>query len=51
LVVNPDGTYDCKLVDGKGFVYIVLRGYKTIDLPNSVQEDLVKPFQLALQAE
>ncbi len=50
IAVNSEGTYDCKLVDGKGLVYMVLRGYKTMDLPDPVQPDLLKPLQQALKA-
>ncbi len=51
VAVNSDGSYDCKLMDNKGFVYMTLRGYRTMDLPDPVQEDLVKPFRTAFQAE
>ena len=47
---NPDGTYDAKLSSGKGEVYLVLRGYKTMNLPDPVPGDLLQPLQLALQA-
>jgi acyl transferase domain-containing protein/acyl carrier protein/NAD(P)-dependent dehydrogenase (short-subunit alcohol dehydrogenase family) len=50
ITVNSDGSYDGKLMDGKGYVYLVLRGYKTMDLPDPVQADLLKPLQRALQA-
>jgi NAD(P)-dependent dehydrogenase (short-subunit alcohol dehydrogenase family) len=49
IKVNSDGTYDCRLSDAKGSVYMVLSGYKTIDLPGSAREDLVKPLQQALK--
>ncbi len=50
-VVTPkaDGTYDAKLINGKGEVYLILSGYKTMDLPDPVQADLLKPLQVALQ--
>jgi hypothetical protein len=47
---NPDGTYDAKLASGKGEVYLVLRGYKTMNLPDPIPGDLLQPLQLALQA-
>jgi acyl transferase domain-containing protein/acyl carrier protein/NAD(P)-dependent dehydrogenase (short-subunit alcohol dehydrogenase family) len=49
--VNPDGSYDGKLMDGNGNVYMMLRGYRTMDLPDPVQTDLLRPLQRALQAE
>jgi acyl transferase domain-containing protein/NAD(P)-dependent dehydrogenase (short-subunit alcohol dehydrogenase family)/acyl carrier protein len=51
ITVNSDGSYDGKLMDGKGNVYMMLRGYKTMDLPDPVQADLLKPLQRALRAE
>jgi hypothetical protein len=51
VVTNPDGTYDVKLMDGKGEVYLILNGYRTIDLPDPIQADLLKPLQQALQPE
>ena len=47
---NPDGTYDAKLTSGKGEVYLVLRGYKTMNLPDPIPGDLLQPLQLAFQA-
>ena len=46
---NPDGSYDARLVDDGGAVYLVLRGYKTMDLPDPVQAELVQPLRSALQ--
>ncbi len=51
VATNPDGSYDAKLVDSKGQVYLILRGYRTMDLPDPVQADLLKPLQQGLQAE
>jgi NAD(P)-dependent dehydrogenase (short-subunit alcohol dehydrogenase family)/acyl carrier protein len=50
VAANPDGTYDAKVIDGKGKVYLILRGYQTMDLPDPVQADLVQPIKQALQA-
>ncbi len=47
---NPDGTYDAKLISGKGDVYLILRGYKTMDLPDPIEAELLQPLQSALQA-
>jgi len=46
---NTDGTYNAEVVDDKGNVYLVLQGYRTIDLPDPVQADLLEPLQLALK--
>jgi len=51
VIPKPDGTYDAKLIDGKGEVYLILRGYRTMDLPDPIQADLLKPIQQGLQAE
>jgi hypothetical protein len=47
-VPNPDGTYDARVVDDKGRVYVDLRGYRTMDLPDPVPADLVDPIRRAL---
>jgi hypothetical protein len=51
VAANPDGTYDAKVLDGKGKVYLILRGYQTMDLPDPVQADLIQPIKTALQPE
>lgn len=50
VTLNPDGTYDAKLISGKGEVYLILRGYETMDLPDPIEAELLKPLQSALQA-
>ena len=50
VATNPDGTYDAKVIDGKGKVYLILRGYQTMDLPDPVSADLLQPIKQALQA-
>jgi acyl transferase domain-containing protein/acyl carrier protein/NAD(P)-dependent dehydrogenase (short-subunit alcohol dehydrogenase family) len=49
VVHNQDGSYDAKVMDDKGIVYFILRGYTTMDLPDPVPADLIQPLQLALQ--
>ncbi|MBP1625095.1 MAG: beta-ketoacyl synthase, partial [Acidobacteria bacterium] len=51
VVPKPDGTYDAKLIDEKGEVYLILRGYKTMELPDPVRADLLKPIQQGLREE
>ena len=51
-VVTPDvetGTFDAEVVDEKGVVYVVLRGYATIRLPGNVEEALLMPLQAVMQ--
>jgi hypothetical protein len=47
---NPDGTYNAEVVDDKGNLYLVLRGYRTMDLPDPIQADLLDPLKSALKA-
>ncbi len=49
VAANPDGTYDAKVVDNKGNVHLVLRGYRTMDLPDTVSAELVEPIKRAFQ--
>jgi len=46
---NPDGTYDAKVVDEKGKLYMLLEGYQTMDLPDPVPADLLEPLQKAFR--
>lgn len=46
---NPDGSYDAKVVDEKGNAYVIVRGYQTMNLPDSIAADLLQPVQRALQ--
>ncbi len=47
---KPDGTYDAKIVDEKGNVYLTVLGYRTMDLLDPIQQDLVDPIAVALKA-
>jgi acyl transferase domain-containing protein/NAD(P)-dependent dehydrogenase (short-subunit alcohol dehydrogenase family)/acyl carrier protein len=47
VVSNQDGSYDAKVVDDKGALYLALSGYRTMDLPDPVQADLLEPLQRA----
>jgi hypothetical protein len=46
-VVRPgdDGSFDARVVDDKGNVYITVRGYRTMELPDPIDPDLLKPLQ------
>jgi acyl transferase domain-containing protein/NAD(P)-dependent dehydrogenase (short-subunit alcohol dehydrogenase family)/acyl carrier protein len=46
---HPDGTYDAEVVDEKGNLYLALQGYRTMDLPDPVREDLLEPLKIALK--
>jgi len=50
VLPKPDGTYDAKILDEEGNVYLVLRSYRTMDLPDPIRQDLVDPIALALKA-
>ncbi|MBN1570600.1 MAG: SDR family NAD(P)-dependent oxidoreductase, partial [Acidobacteria bacterium] len=47
---NADDSYDVKIVDSKGNIYIVLQGYRTMSLPDPIQADLLEPLKKGLQA-
>ncbi|MEJ2111040.1 MAG: SDR family NAD(P)-dependent oxidoreductase [Acidobacteriota bacterium] len=44
---NGDGTYDGKLVDEKGNVYMILEGYRVMELPDPVDPKLLGPLKKA----
>jgi acyl transferase domain-containing protein/NAD(P)-dependent dehydrogenase (short-subunit alcohol dehydrogenase family)/acyl carrier protein len=46
---NTDGSYDAKVVDGEGNAYMIVRGYRTMNLPDLVAADLLEPVQNALR--
>ncbi|MDM7995676.1 MAG: SDR family NAD(P)-dependent oxidoreductase [Acidobacteriota bacterium] len=47
---DTDNGYDVKIVDGKGNVYLVLQGYRTMNLPDPVPADLLEPLKKGLKA-
>jgi len=46
-VVSPgeDGAFDARVVDSEGNVYITLRGYRTMELPDPIEPELLKPLR------
>jgi hypothetical protein len=48
---NPDDSYDVKIVDSKGTIYLVLQGYRTMSLPDPIQADLLEALQKGLQGK
>jgi NAD(P)-dependent dehydrogenase (short-subunit alcohol dehydrogenase family)/acyl carrier protein len=45
---NLDGSFDAELADEAGKVYLSLRGYRTMAMPDGVDPELLKPLQSAL---
>jgi acyl transferase domain-containing protein len=50
-VVTPDanGAFDARVVDAKGNVYLKLQGYRTMELPEKIEADLLKPLQMMMR--
>ena len=46
---RPDGGFDARVVDGKGAVILALSGYRTMELPESVDDQLLEPIRMAFQ--
>jgi hypothetical protein len=42
---NEDGSFDAQVVDEKGGLYLVLKGYRTMELPDPIDEALLKPLK------
>ena len=42
------GSFDAQIVDEEGKVYLAMKGYRTMGLPDPVDPDLLKPIQSAL---
>jgi acyl transferase domain-containing protein/acyl carrier protein/NAD(P)-dependent dehydrogenase (short-subunit alcohol dehydrogenase family) len=42
---NEDGSFDAQVVDEKGSLYLVLKGYRTMELPDPIDETLLKPLK------
>jgi hypothetical protein len=51
IAPNSDGTYDAKMVDEKGNLYLILSGYRLMDLPDPVQPELLVPLKSAFETE
>jgi len=47
---NEDGSYEARLIDDKGNVYLTLHGYRIMELPDPVQQDLLKPLKEAFKS-
>jgi NAD(P)-dependent dehydrogenase (short-subunit alcohol dehydrogenase family)/acyl carrier protein len=42
---NEDGSFDAQVVDEKGGLYLVLKGYRTMELPDPIDAELLKPLK------
>jgi acyl transferase domain-containing protein/acyl carrier protein/NAD(P)-dependent dehydrogenase (short-subunit alcohol dehydrogenase family) len=52
--VTPDphhDSFDAEVVDSAGNRYVLLRGYRTVAIPNAVGADLLKPLQAAFSPQ
>jgi acyl carrier protein len=51
-VVTPsasgDGSYDARVVDADGNVYLVVDGYRTVELPGAASASQLEPFRAAM---
>ncbi len=50
-VVTPasDGSFASRVVDAEGNVLLTLQGYRTMELPEAIDAELLKPLQSALE--
>ncbi len=49
VIPNADGGFDARVTDEKGNVRLKLRGYRTMALPDPLNESALKPLQEALR--
>jgi hypothetical protein len=42
---EPDGAFDAQVLDEMGEIYMTLRGYRTSELPDAIEADLLKPIK------
>jgi hypothetical protein len=50
-VVTPNASqksFDAQVVDAAGNVYITLHGYRTVQLPDGIENQLRMPLQIAM---
>ncbi|MCG3121494.1 MAG: hypothetical protein ALAOOOJD_04612 [bacterium] len=50
-VVTPtvNGAFDARVVDAEGNVYLKLQGYRTMELPETIDANLLKPLQMLMR--
>jgi NADP-dependent 3-hydroxy acid dehydrogenase YdfG len=42
---GSEGHYDARVVDDEGTVYLTMRGYRTMQLAGSIEDDLLRPLK------
>jgi hypothetical protein len=49
-IVTPakEGSFDAQVLDAKGEVYVTLAGYRTMELPETIDTELLKPLTAIL---
>jgi hypothetical protein len=49
-VITPesDDSFDARVVDAEGNVLLTLQGYRTMELPETIDAELLKPLQEAM---
>ena len=45
VTTDDKGSYEARVVDDEGNVYLALRGYRTMQLPGLIQDDLLRPLK------
>jgi hypothetical protein len=45
VTATGDDRFDAQVVDDDGRVYLRLKGYRTMDMPDPVADDLLKPLR------
>jgi hypothetical protein len=45
---SGDGCYDARVVDADGNVYLVVDGYRTVELPGAASASQLEPFRAAM---
>ena len=48
VVDAGDGSYDARVVDADGSVYLVVEGYRAVELPGAASAAQLEPFRLAM---
>ena len=49
VVPGADGAFDARIVDAQGNVCLKLQGYRTMELPENFNAELLKPLQEAVK--
>jgi hypothetical protein len=46
---NANDAFDARVVDAQGNIYLTLQGYRTMELPETIEAALLKPLQEAME--